>query len=99
MQTDSIAPARAPDRWTHEELDALPDDGMRYELLDGVLLVSPSPVTAHQRAVARLWRLFDGACPSGFEAFVTPFDWRPDPVTSLEPDVLVVPQSRLPPRM
>lgn len=68
---------------------------MRYELLDGILLVSPSPVTAHQRAVARLLVILDAACPSGFEAFVAPFDWRPDDLTSLEPDVLVVPQTAL----
>jgi Uma2 family endonuclease len=35
-----------PDRaklWTREAVLALPDDGNRYELLDGELLVSPSP--------------------------------------------------------
>lgn len=97
MQADApvAAPTRLPDRWTHEELDALPDDGMRYELLDGILLVSPSPVTAHQRAVTRIWRLLDEACPPGLETFVAPFDWRPDGLTSLEPDVLVVPQTAL----
>jgi Uma2 family endonuclease len=86
-------PVRA--RWTHEELDALPDDGMRHELLDGVLLVSPSPATRHQRAVYRIWQLLDAACPPGHEAFGAPFDWRPDDVTSLEPDVLVVPREAL----
>lgn len=88
-----VSPPRT--RWTHEELDALPEDGMRHELLDGVLLVSPAPVTRHQRAVTRVWRLLDDACPPGFEAFAAPFDWRPDAMTSLEPDVLVVPQSAL----
>lgn len=86
-------PVRA--RWTHAELDALPDDGMRHELLDGVLLVSPSPATRHQRAVTRVWQLLDAACPPGHEAFVAPFDWRPDATTSLEPDVLVVPREAL----
>jgi Uma2 family endonuclease len=83
------------EKWTHEAIDALPDDGMRHELLDGVLLVSPSPVTGHQRAVFRIAQHLDAACPPGYEAFVAPFDWRPDETTSLEPDVLVVPQSAL----
>ncbi len=30
-------------RWTREEVLALPDDGNRYELVDGELLISPSP--------------------------------------------------------
>lgn len=37
--------------WTRDEVLALPDDGNRYELVDGELLVSPSPRSRHQRAV------------------------------------------------
>lgn len=44
-------------RWTREEVLALPDDGNRYELIDGELLVSPSPRGAHQRAVMALYDL------------------------------------------
>ena len=35
--------------WTVDDLRGLPDDGLQYELADGVLLVSPSPRPAHQR--------------------------------------------------
>lgn len=42
-------------RWTREEVLALPDDRNRYELLDGELLVSPSPTPRHQRAVLALY--------------------------------------------
>ena len=42
-------------RWTREEVLALPDDGNRYELIDGALLVSPSPRAVHQWAVLRLY--------------------------------------------
>ncbi len=38
--------------WTREEVLALPDDGNRYELVDGELLVSPSPRALHQVAVS-----------------------------------------------
>ena len=33
---------------TYEDYCALPDDGKRYEVLDGVLVVSPAPVPRHQ---------------------------------------------------
>lgn len=49
----SIAPAH-PLPWTVEDLDALPEDGMRHELLDGTLLVSPPPSVRHQLAARRL---------------------------------------------
>lgn len=45
--------------WTLEEVLALPDDGNRYELVDGELLVSPSPRGRHQRAVLELYRRVD----------------------------------------
>ena len=38
---------------TIEELLALPYDGMRHELLDGVHVVTPSPVKAHRAIAAR----------------------------------------------
>lgn len=43
--------------WSREQVLALPDDGNRYELIDGELLVSPSPRGLHQRAVAGLYDL------------------------------------------
>ena len=97
-----VVPGRWPDRivgeWTVEDLETLPDDGLRYEIIDGVLQVSPSPVTAHQRAVVRLVVAFTAACPEGYEVFVAPLDWQPDSRTSLEPDVLVVPKDAIGPK-
>lgn len=40
--------------WTREEVLALPEDGKRYELVDGELLVSPSPRYVHQYVVGQL---------------------------------------------
>jgi hypothetical protein len=34
--------------WTYKEYAALPDDGRRYEIMDGVLLMAPSPSPGHQ---------------------------------------------------
>jgi Uma2 family endonuclease len=47
-------------RWTSEEVLALPDDGMRYEVIDGELLVTPSPRPLHQLAV---WEFYDRIYP------------------------------------
>ena len=40
-----------------EIVRTLPDDGTRYEIVDGELLVTPAPVRRHQRMVGRLFRL------------------------------------------
>ena len=42
-------------RWTRGEVLALPDDGNRYELFDGELLVTPAPSGLHQVALVTLW--------------------------------------------
>src|ERR1041384_639578 len=42
--------------WTREEVLALPDDGNRYELVNGELLVTPAPRAIHRRAVLALYR-------------------------------------------
>jgi hypothetical protein len=46
-----VLPADRP--LTVADLDLTPDDGCRYELDDGVLVVSPAPVTIHQRVLHR----------------------------------------------
>jgi Uma2 family endonuclease len=42
---------------TYDDLLALPDDGLRHELIDGEHVVSPSPGTAHQLIVGNLYLL------------------------------------------
>lgn len=76
--------------WTVDDLDDLPDDGLQYELADGVLLVTPAPRTRHQRMSMRLTRALLDAVPESLELFAAPFDFRPSRVTSLQPDLLVV---------
>ncbi len=89
MTAMTVMPRGVAD-WTVDDLDGLPDDGLRYELLDGILLVSPAPSRRHQRAVVELAALLRAQCPPGMEAVVAPLDWRPDIRTSLQPDVLVL---------
>ena len=40
--------------WMVDMLNALPDDGNRYEVIDGELFVTPAPSNVHQRAVQEL---------------------------------------------
>ena len=57
----------AADRpFTVKDLDLLPDDGRRYELLDGVLIVSPRPTTVHQLAASLLTTLLTINCPDDY---------------------------------
>lgn len=76
--------------WTVDDLARLPDDGLQYELADGVLLVTPAPVPPHQRASGRLHLLLAGACPADLEVFYAPLDFQPTRRRSLQPDLLVV---------
>ena len=47
---------RAAPEWTAQEVLALPADGNRYEVVDGELLVTPSPAYHHQDAILALVR-------------------------------------------
>lgn len=51
------------DGWTTDDLATLPEDGVRRELLDGVLHVSPSPSSVHQVIAARLLVALEQTCP------------------------------------
>jgi Uma2 family endonuclease len=75
--------------WTVDDLEDLPDDGLQYELFDGVLVVSAAPNIPHQRAVLACASLLRVACPPELEVFVAPVDFQPTQRRSLQPDVLV----------
>jgi Uma2 family endonuclease len=80
--------------WTVDMLDALPDDGQRYEIIDGVLFVTPSPSDLHQYIVGELFtRLMIYFRHSGVGHPVTsPSDVRrPDRKRNrVQPDIFVV---------
>ena len=76
--------------WTVDDLAGLPDDGLQYELADGMLLVTPAPRMRHQRVLGNLVVLMHVAVPAELEVFFAPVDYRPHGRTSLQPDLLVV---------
>lgn len=80
-------------QWTVEEVQALPDDGNRYELIDGELLVSPSPSWTHQRGVLELAFRLKGYVKTHRVAdiVIAPAEVVYDSRTVVEPDVFAVP--------
>ncbi|NOZ55325.1 MAG: Uma2 family endonuclease [Calditrichaeota bacterium] len=84
------------ERLTLEDYRQLPDDGKRYEILEGELAVTPAPGTKHQRIVGNLFRLltqFLSKGPAG-EVFVAPLDVVLAPHTVVQPDLLFVSEAR-----
>lgn len=74
---------------TVAELNRMPDDGRRYELLDGVLVVSPRPTPVHQFVAFRLANVLDDVCPEGLSVLPEPA-LEIDAKTELDPDIVVV---------
>lgn len=82
--------------FSYEDYLQLPDDGKRYEVLEGELVVSPSPKRKHQRVVGKLFNYLTRAEQAGYgEAYVAPFDVIFDPYNITQPDVLFVSRERL----
>ena len=80
--------------WTADDLATFPDDGLRYELVDGVLLVSSAPSEEHQIALGNLHLLLSGAAPGDRRVFFAPYDIRFSPRRQLQPDLVVLPKDR-----
>ena len=70
--------------FTVADLDRMPDDGRRYELVAGALVVSPRPTPAHQVVAFKLASLLDRACPAGWQVV-------PEPAVLVGPDTEFVP--------
>lgn len=86
-------PASATREWTVEMLETLPDDGNRYEIIDGELFVSPGPVWRHQRVLFELTLLFGTYLKQNRAAFAltAPADVVFDRCNVVEPDLFVTP--------
>lgn len=79
--------------FTRADLEGMPDDGRRYELIDGSLIVTPAPRIGHQRAVGDLYVLLRAHCPPDLEVILAPFDVALATDTIVQPDLLVARRS------
>ena len=83
-------------RLTYEDYCLLPNDGKRYEIIDGELFVTPSPRRAHQKIVSNLhYYLTDHVKRHGLgEVYVAPFDVVFSRYDVVEPDILYISKAR-----
>ncbi len=80
-------------RLTRGDLDALPDDGLRHELIDGTFVMTPAPGVAHQRFVFALARsLHTAAQSTELDVLMAPLDVVLGPHV-VQPDIVVAPRS------
>jgi Uma2 family endonuclease len=80
--------------WTTDDLAGLPDDGQRYEIIDGSLIVSPTPSTTHQLVAGRLAALIREFAPDGTDV-VEAVSLQLNSGRLLVPDVVVAESSAL----
>lgn len=78
--------------WTYDDYAALPDDGNRYEIVNGVLIMAPAPSPEHQSIAVRiayyLFPLIDLAGKG--RLFTAPLDVDLGPKNVFQPDVVVI---------
>ena len=84
--------AQSTIRWTADLLESLPDDGNRYEVIDGELFVTPAPSRSHQTVVVELVVLLrEYTRALGMQVLVAPFAVKFSRQREVQPDILVVP--------
>jgi Uma2 family endonuclease len=83
-----IKPAGA---WTYEDLFALPDDGRRYEIIEGELYETPAPNLAHAATIMNLIALLLPIVSTmGGRLFTAPLDVFFQGADPVQPDLLAV---------
>jgi Uma2 family endonuclease len=85
-------------RYTVDDVLAFPDDGNRYELVGGELLVTPAPSYRHQKVVTRLCAWIEpylARYPESAELLVSPADIRWDREKLVQPDLFAVPADQV----
>jgi Uma2 family endonuclease len=82
---------------TYPELRLMPDDGKRYELIDGEVFVTPSPSEKHQRVLGNLFLSISNhvKTKNRGRVYIAPFDVVFGEKTALQPDLLFVSAGRL----
>lgn len=81
---------------TYDDLAALPDDGKRYELIEGVLIELPSPTLKHQLLILRLGGMLDALVTRLALGWVlpAPLDVLLSPINLVQPDLIFIARDR-----
>ena len=80
---------------TAADLEEMPDDGHRYELIDGALIVTPSPAVPHQVVVGNVYSALRAVCPHDVRVMLAPLDITVSELTVMQPDLLVATREAL----
>lgn len=75
--------------FTVHDLEVMPDDGRRYEIIDGMLLVTPASGWSHQEMSLTLYRVLHAMCPPRLRVLAAPFALQTALTSEVQPDVLV----------
>ncbi len=83
--------------WTYDDYMRMPDDGKRYEILDGELIELTSPNRQHQQILGRLFRVLSEYVENNVlgEVYIGPFDVRLSLINVIQPDVLFISTNNL----
>ncbi|MBA3906676.1 MAG: Uma2 family endonuclease [Pseudonocardiales bacterium] len=65
MTAEAVPLVPPPQGWTISDIDRLPENGLRYELVDGVPRVMSPPKIRHQHVLRRLANTLEAAAPVG----------------------------------
>ena len=78
--------------WTYDDYAALPDDGRHYEIVNGVLVMTPAPSPGHQSIAVRIaYYMFPHIDLAGIgRLFTAPIDVELGPKNVFQPDIVVV---------
>lgn len=92
VQRADHVPGPRQGAWTYAHYAALPSDGQRYKLLDGVLYMAPAPNLWHQDVVGTIYiYLYNHVKLTGLGmVYIAPVDVELAPQTVVQPDVVVV---------
>ena len=88
----AFPPGPPQGQWTYHAYAALPPDGQRYEILEGVLYMAPAPTIVHQRAIGRVfyYLMMHVELMGQGQVLPAPVDVELAATIVVQPDVVVV---------
>jgi len=91
---EDVMATPSPRPWTYEEYCLLPEDGNRYEIIDGELFMTPAPKVRHQDLVLSLSIALAAVTPKGGRLLNAPCDVYLTETNNVQPDVLYIAPDR-----